>query len=64
MTYLAVDKDGSEWIYSGKPHRGNNGEWRAPHDGRSFLLPTGTIAKLIRGGLTWEDEPEELIEEK
>lgn len=61
MAWLAVDRDGSEWIYGGgRPYRGyetfffvaNIGIGRA-----SVELPKGTIKKLIGRKLKWEDEP-------
>jgi len=65
MAWLAVDKDGEEWMFTSKPHR--EGE---PHN--VFLmsqnafyahLPKGSIFRLIWRKLTWEDEPVELTEE-
>ncbi len=64
MAFLAVDENGEEWIYSSKPFRTDRGTWLIHSGGHSFLLPVGTIAKLIRGGLTWEDDPVELKDEK
>lgn len=67
MAWLAVDEDGTEWIYDQvMPYR-EDGEdfWRANYDkhGESYsqiYLPSGTIRKLIGRELTWEDEPYEL----
>ncbi|MBD5173823.1 MAG: fructan hydrolase [Bacteroidales bacterium] len=62
MAYLAVDKDGAEWIYDASPtRRKKTEEWSCewPEDGQ-IELPKGSIAKLIGRELTWEDEPVEL----
>ena len=64
MAWLAVDKDGSECIYSDKPIR-FKGIWETSYyeDGDPMegmvLLPKGTIKKLIGRNLTWEDDPVE-----
>lgn len=62
MAWLAVDKDGTEYIYSDKPER-FKGVWETsyyeagdPMQGM-VLLPKGSIKKLIGRDLTWEDEP-------
>ncbi len=58
MAYVAVDVDGSEYIYRYKPKREYD-EWA--YGGDSFIkLPQGTIKKLIGHTLTWDDEPVEL----
>lgn len=57
MAWLAVDKDGTEWVFESKPSK----------DGDMFYtrqdvieLPKGSIEKLIGRKLTWEDEPLEI----
>ena len=66
MAYVAVDKDGNEYVYDNKPIRRNKhrvwdiskGDYKnAEH------LPNGSIEKLIGKKLTWEDEPAELKKE-
>jgi hypothetical protein len=56
MAYLAVDIDGSEWIYDTKPVRSDRwkGSWRG---GYHILLKDGDIEKLTGIKLTWNDEP-------
>lgn len=59
--WLAVDKDGDEYIYSVKPSR-------AIHSFRSgdeyVEVPRGTIQRLLNYPLTWDDEAEEIVEYK
>lgn len=68
MTWLVVDKIGTEYIYSDKPKRFED-IWESSYEEygdpleSSVLLPNGTIKKLIGRELTWEDEPVELKEE-
>ena len=63
MAYLAVDKDGTEWVWSYCPLRNKyRGVWDAPYNDddyvyRSIDLPKGSIEKLIGRILTWADEP-------
>ncbi len=56
MAYLAVDIDGSEWIFDTKPVRSDRweGSWRG---GYHILLKNGDIEKLTGTKLTWDDEP-------
>lgn len=63
MAWVAVDKDGSEWIFNFIPVRSNT-VWRG-YDSEDclFNLPKGTIKKIIGRDLTWNDEPVELKEE-
>ena len=57
MAFVAVDKDGEEYIYQTKPVR-NVEDWE---DGfMAILLPPGSIAKLIGRELSWNDDPVEL----
>lgn len=55
-TYVAVDKNGDEWIYDSKPKRYFDKEFSLPA-GANVPLPNGTIEKLIGRTLCWEDEP-------
>ncbi len=62
MAWLAVDEDGTEMIFSGKPHRDNYYpfwvyNYYVDRECVSIGLPSGSIAKLIGRELTWEDEP-------
>lgn len=70
--WLAVDKDGAEYIYADKePLRGND-VWRpdtsddCPDDAFcDFVrMPKGSIKKLIGRELSWNDEPVELKDEQ
>lgn len=56
MAYLAVDIDGSEWIFDTKPVRSDRwkSSWRG---GYCILLKDGDIEKLTGTKLTWNDEP-------
>ena len=57
MAWVAVDKNGDEYIYEDKPHR-EEGKWVEIFD---FVeLPKGSIKKLIGRELTWSDNPIEL----
>lgn len=71
MAWLAVDKDGKEFIYSTKPLRYNDilngGTWvtsicpsELAVQSNCIKLPTGCIKQLLGRELTWEDEPVEL----
>ncbi len=66
-TYVAVDKDGDEYIFEqAMPYRQDD-YWLPNYDkhGESYAfiyLPKGSIAKLIGKELTWDDEPHELKE--
>lgn len=64
MAFAAVDKDGTEAIYSIKPIRGtnkikNNEEvWVLPRMCAHYIVvPKGSIKKLTGKDLTWYDEP-------
>lgn len=56
MAYLAVDEDGTEWIYDILPTRSDRwqGSWGG---GYSISLKSGDIKKLTGITLTWNDEP-------
>lgn len=56
MAWLAVDKDGAEYIYNQRPTKSVN-LWYAE---QAVDLPKGIVEKLIGKQLTWEDEPVEL----
>lgn len=56
MAWLAVDKNGDEYIYSERPQREDG--YFIEED--NIFLPKGSIEKLIGKQLTWEDEPFEL----
>lgn len=62
MAWVAVDKNGEEYIYNEKPDRGD--KYFDPFGLLyCFSLPKGSIKKLIGRDLTWEDNPVELKEE-
>ena len=69
MAFLAVDKNGDEYIYECKPLKSDMGYWVAVYiDYKDRVtdyveLPKGSIKKLIGRELTWEDECVELKEE-
>ena len=55
--YIAVDFDGTEWFYQGKPERYDN-EWIAGNNEFSYCqIIKGTIESIIGHPLTWNDEP-------
>lgn len=66
MAFVAVDKDGTEWVFGKKkPIRNSYPEyWLAGRlngvNDYCIQLPHGSIAKLIGRELTWEDESVEL----
>ena len=57
MAWLAVDYDGTEWIYRIQPFRR---ETRFKTNSECVELPKDSIVKLIGKELSWEDEPIEL----
>ena len=59
MTWVAVDKNGYEFIYRDKPCLRFDTYWYAG-DEHFVELPKGSIKKLIGRKLTWEDEPVKL----
>ena len=63
MAWIAVDKDGDEYIYTNKPIRVNNAIWDVPIGKDIILLPYGSIKKLIGRELEWSDDCIELKEE-
>ena len=62
MAWVAVDKDGSEYVYQDKPIRKNEFFDRQEYESELVLLPKGSIKKLIGRKLIWKDEPVELEE--
>lgn len=60
MAWLAVDQDGVEYIYESKPNRIGHRFHAKEHDDFYTKLPTGSIFRLFRIILTWEDEPIEI----
>jgi hypothetical protein len=72
MAWLAVNKDGSENIYTHKPKRdGTLNHWIALYSSVNVDLPKGSIKRLIgdqllkthgKDHLIWDDEPFEFDE--
>lgn len=61
MAFLAVDKNGEEYIYAHQPSRYDDEDWCDAYvEDSCILLPQGTIEKLTGIKLTWEYEPIEL----
>lgn len=61
MAWIAVDKDGSEWIYSEEPLRDNRFKREVFMTvGHNVPLPKGSILKLTGKVLDWSDEPLEI----
>ena len=59
--WLAVDKDGDEYIYSVKPSR----EIHSFRSGDEYVeVPKGTIERLLNYPLTWDDDCQEIVEYK
>lgn len=53
MAWVAVDKDGGEYIYENTPQRLDDC-WYIPYSLEfGVLLPKGSIKKLIGRDLTW-----------
>lgn len=59
MAWLAVDEDGSEYIFTTKPQRERD-YWINEYSEWHIELPKGSIKKLIGRELSWSDEPVEL----
>ena len=57
MAWLAVDKDGDEYVYDSEPLRDDT---LFTNYGKYVELPKGSIKKLIGNPLTWDDEPVEI----
>lgn len=62
MAFVAVDKDGTEYVLETTPIRRGD-YWRLSKGWRYCELPHGSIEKLIGRPLTWSDEPVELKNE-
>lgn len=62
MSWVAVDKNGDEFIYGLEPVRGNEDWWPSKKDCNEDMvdLPKGSIRKLTGLNLTWFDKPVEL----
>lgn len=67
MSWLVVDGNGIEYIYSSKPERNKvcvTGKFwtlvSIEEDECYISLPPGFIRKLIGRDLTWDDEPVEI----
>lgn len=59
MAWLAVDEDGSLYVYENKPYRIMH-EWCGLNF-NSLLIPKWMEEFVLRGSkLTWEDEPVEI----
>ena len=56
MAFVAVDLDGSEYIYDGMPFKDPD-KWCG---NIWILIPSGTIKKLIGRDLTFSEDPVEL----
>jgi hypothetical protein len=60
MTWLCVDKNGSERAFDGPPTRTEK-SWTISYDATSCVeLPKGSIEKLIGRKLTWRCNPVEI----
>ena len=59
MAWVAVDKNGDEYVYSYKPYRDKGLVWLMSI-GNNVELPKGSIKKLIGRELTWSDEQQKL----
>lgn len=59
-SYLAVDKNGEEFIYNALPNRQGDRFYNQKSHGEyhSVELPKGSIEKLLGRKLTWKDEPQ------
>lgn len=69
MAWLAVDKNGKEYLYINKPERYTHYNVFNPNEidfeiwasgGYNLKLNKGSIKELIGRELTWEDEPVEI----
>ena len=67
MAWVAVDRDGSEHVFSDIPQRGYcvfHSISKYGNNLKRIYLPKGSIKKLIGRDLDWNDEPVELKEEQ
>ncbi len=63
ISYLVVDKQGQEIIFSEKPSRLEDGTWiikDSEWDDEFRILPTGTIEKMIGKTLSWDNDVYEM----
>lgn len=63
MAWLAVDRDGTELYFYGKPKRlERKGEWVFNNQDMkdAYVLPKGAIERFLGRKVTWEDEPIEI----
>lgn len=60
--YVAVDANGSEWVYIYRPYKGSV-SYSLSDDEDMFHLPQGSIQKLIGRPLTFDDEPVKIEDE-
>ena len=58
MAFVAVDRNGLEFIYDERPEIYGNMCFQNTEN--TIQLPSGTIKKLIGCDLSWDDEPVEL----
>lgn len=62
MAYLAVEKDGTEYIFETCPSRYERlGIWIC-EEGSYFELPKGSIKKLIGQDMVYINEPIEIVD--
>lgn len=61
--FVAVDKDGDEYIYSSRPSR-RSIVWVHAVGGSCVIVPKGTIQRLLNYPLTWDDDCQEIVEYK
>lgn len=56
MSWVAVDKDGQEYVYKRMPFRTFGRDvWQIDRGNEFVMIPKGSIKKLIGRDLTWED---------
>ena len=61
--FLAINKDGKEWIYEEKPVRHTNSDFWISNSWY-IKVPKGTIQRLLDYPLTWDDDCQEIVEYK
>ena len=61
--FLAINKDGKEWIYEEKPVR-HSWFWDYEDKVNFIEVPKGTIQRLLNYPLTWDDDCQEIVEYK
>ena len=60
--WLAVDKNGEEWLYEERPFRDDT-QWRV-NSNSHIRVAKGTIQRLLNYPLTWDDDCQEIVEYK